>query len=91
MPHATIMTREDVAREWFEEHGVDVTADTNPDGSKTALRAIVLVRNGMASGQPSVMLACEIDGRMRVVETSLQLLETACSGLRAASGVARDP
>lgn len=91
MPHATILVNEDRAKEWFGENHVDVHADTNPDGSKCALCALVLVRDGMASGQPSVMLAVEVDGKMRVVETSLQLLETACSGMRAASGVPRAP
>ena len=92
MPHARMLLDEEHAKAWLKENGVDVDADTLPNGvTKNDLEAIILVRKGMASGQPSVFLALRVDGRIRLAETSLQLLETATSGMRAASGVARDP
>jgi hypothetical protein len=91
MPHASILLTEEAGINWFVEHGADVFRDTKPDNPKCTLRAVVLVRGGMESGQPSVMLAAEVDGRTRVFETSLQLLETACAAMRAASGVERAP
>jgi hypothetical protein len=92
MPQATLLTGDEYAKEWLRDHEVDVDADTYPDSiTKNNLEAVILVRGGMASGQPTVFLAVKIDGRMRVVETSLQLLETATSAMRSASGVKRAP
>lgn len=57
-----------------------------------ALVAVVLVRGGMhPSGQPAVQMVVEIEGRKRLVSTSLQMLETIASGMRAASGMPRGP
>lgn len=44
-----------------------------------------------SSGQPAILLAFTIDGKKHVAFTTLQLLETACSAIRAASGMPRSP
>jgi len=57
----------------------------NPDA--TAL----LGRGQMSSGQPALMLVIQVDGKHVLVKTSLQMMETICSTMRAACGLPRGP
>lgn len=88
MPQATLLLDEEHAKEWLRERGVVPPVDNEEVGT---LDALIFVARGMEGGQPSVMLALRVDGKLRLCETSLQLLETATSAMRARSGMPRSP
>lgn len=87
MPVTSMLLTDDAVRE-YAANNPEVLDEEHPG----ALVAVMLVRGGMQpSGQPAVQMVVEIEGRKRLVSTSLQMLETIASGMRAASGVARAP
>jgi len=53
--------------------------------------AALLGRGQMSSGQPALMLVIQVDGKHVLVKTSLQMMETICSTMRAACGLPRGP
>lgn len=88
MPAADLLLDDERAKEWLRERGVEPPVD---DAEVGTLEGVLFVAGGMQSGQPSVMLAFRVDGKLRICETSLQLLESATSAMRARSGMARAP
>lgn len=59
--------------------------------SSTPVEAVLAQMGVTASGQPVILIAFDIDGKKHVAFTTLQLMETACAAVRAASGVPRSP
>lgn len=83
MPVLNMLLKLEDVNAYLTEHGLQ-------QGSAPIVAAL-LHHGGMASGQPAVMLVIEVDGKKVLAKTSLQILETMLSGMRAASGVRRDP
>lgn len=55
------------------------------------ISAALLQRRVFPRDQPAVVFVIEVDGKPVLARTSLQILETMLSAMRAASGVERDP
>lgn len=65
------------ANEFLEKHGLQE--------DPALLEAVLLQGNGMESGLPAVLLVATIDGKKRVIKTSLRALLAASGGLNAAT------
>lgn len=76
----------------LDTDAVNTYIETNKlEEGHVPIEAALMQRAGMASGQPAVLLIINVDGRKVLAKTSLQILETMCTGMRSASGVPRDP
>lgn len=83
MPAARVILDGNDVNAYLVEHGlVDAYAP---------ISAALMQGHGMSSGQPALMLVIEVDGKKVLAKTSLQIMETICSSMRAASGVPRAP
>lgn len=83
MPQIHVIANDEAVNEYLVEHKLE--------NGFVPISVALLQSHGMASGQPAVMLVAEVDGRKILLKTSLQILETMCSAMRAASGVPRAP
>ncbi len=59
------------------------------DGSIPINMALIQLES-TSSGQPSIMLLIEVDGKMVLAKTTLRLMEAACRAMRIASGIDLD-
>lgn len=83
MPIVDLITDFDAVNAYLIEHGLTE--------SYAPISVALLQHGGMSTGHPVIMLVLEVDGQKVLAKTSLQMMETICSAMRAASGVQRDP
>lgn len=83
MPSLNMILNAEAVNTYLETHKLE-------DGH-VPIEAALIQYAGMESGQPAVLLTINVDGRIVLAKTSLQLMETMCAAMRAASGVPRDP
>jgi len=83
MTTLNILVRADAVNDYLIEH--DLASGSVP------LVAALAQYGGVSNGQPALLLIIEVDGRKVVAKTTLELMETACSAMRAASGMPRSP
>lgn len=84
MPSINIVLNADAVQEYGIKHGI--TEQENLQFSDA-----LLLHGAMASGQPAVLFVVDNHGAKLLVRTSLQILETACRAMRAASGIEQEP
>lgn len=80
--HMRIIIGQEAVDEYLTEHELE-------EGS-LPIDAVLMQREGTASGQPAFMIAIDVDGKKVLAKTTLRLMESAVRAMRAASGVSAD-